>query len=78
MDCFRSPLGAKRPANEGPRGFQTELKRRLEQKNGELAESLLFPVLFRCVFVFVFFALKFHVFVQFEVVIQIARAILSP
>ena len=29
-------------------------------------------------FVFVFFAMKFHVFVQFEVVIQIAKAILSP
>ena len=32
----------------------------------------------KCGFVFVFFAIKFHAFLQSEVVIQIPKAILSP
>ena len=39
---LEAPWAPKRPAKGGPRGFQTELKRRLEQKDEELAESSIF------------------------------------
>ena len=45
-DCFRGPLGAKRQATGGPRSFQAELKRRLEQTHAKLAESSIFMLLF--------------------------------